>query len=451
MTSDPIFTPLRLGPNLTIKNRVVRASVGGRFDNEDGSLTQTRINWETRFAAGGIGAIVSSFVPVLMAGRIVPGFATIHRDDFIPLWQKVGEAVHAYDCKYILQLSHAGRQRDIPGVHNQHLPAPSSTSAREPIHGFKARAMSPAEIGDVVAAFAKGAWRAREAGLDGVELHAGHGYLFTQFLSSAINDRRDHYGGHLANRARFLLEVIRAIRAEVGRDFHLQVKLSAVDRNNVDPWEKKGNTIDDTIEIARWCVAAGADALHISTGSMFPHPLNPPGGLPIETFVDTYDTMISSGDHGLRNYLVFRHKLFWPIFRYFWGRMAKGLPVEGVSLEDARKIKAAVTIPVLSTGGYQTASVVRAAIASGACDGVAITRALVANPDLLAHWRAGREQPPRPCTACNKCLAHLPKDPVGCYEESRFDSREAMIDELMSVYATRPNFVLPQRPPHAVG
>jgi 2,4-dienoyl-CoA reductase-like NADH-dependent reductase (Old Yellow Enzyme family) len=189
MSADPIATPLRLGPNLTLKNPILRSSVTGRFDNEDGSLTQTRINWETKFAKGGVGAIISAFAPVRMDGRIIPGVATIDRDDFIPLWAALGAAVHAHDCKYILQLSHAGRQRDIPGVHNARRPAPSSSTGREIVHGLRGYAMSTAEIGDVVQAFAKAAWRAREAGLDGVELHAGHGYLFSQFLVASRTAR----------------------------------------------------------------------------------------------------------------------------------------------------------------------------------------------------------------------------------------------------------------------
>src|SRR5262249_26776033 len=114
---DVIFTPLKFN-NLEVKNRIFRSSVSGRFDNEDGSLTQTRINWESKFAKGGIGAIISSYVPVLMEGRIIAGYATIHCNDFIPYWQKLGEAVHSFDCKFIMQLSHSGRQMDIPGVHN---------------------------------------------------------------------------------------------------------------------------------------------------------------------------------------------------------------------------------------------------------------------------------------------------------------------------------------------
>ena len=105
-----------------------------------------------------------------------------------------------------------------------------------------------------------GARRAKEAGLDGIELHAANGYLFTQFLSSGINNRRDHYGGSLRNRARFLLEVIAAIRAEVGLDFHLQVKLSGVDHNNILPWEGRGNTLADTVQVARWWQPGRPDA-----------------------------------------------------------------------------------------------------------------------------------------------------------------------------------------------
>ena len=135
MDNDPIFTPLKFR-NLTVKNRIFRSNISGRFDNEDGSLTQTRINWESKFAAGGVGAIISSYVPVLMEGRIIAGYATVHRDDFIPLWAKLGEAIHSFNAKFIMQLSHSGRQMDLPGVHNQARRAPSSTSRAESMHGF---------------------------------------------------------------------------------------------------------------------------------------------------------------------------------------------------------------------------------------------------------------------------------------------------------------------------
>jgi 2,4-dienoyl-CoA reductase-like NADH-dependent reductase (Old Yellow Enzyme family) len=443
MTPDPIFEPLHFR-TLTVKNRIFRSSVSGRFDNEDGSLTQTRINWEARFASRGIGAIISSYVPVLMEGRIIAGYATIHRDDFIPLWKRLGEAVHSFDCKFILQLSHSGRQMDLPGIHNQHRPTLAPTSRKEPLHGFLCQAMTRTDIDRTVAAFARGAWRAQQAGLDGVELHASNGYLFNQFLSSGINDRTDDYGGSLPNRARFLLDVIAAIRESCGPDFHLQVKLSAVDRNNVIPWEGKGNTLADTLQVARWCETAGVDALHISTGSLFPHPLNPPGDLPIDVLAMTYDAMIGSGVYGFRNFLLFRYPLLRPIFHWLWFRMKAGHELEGITREDAAAIRSVVSIPVLSTGGYQGADLIRRGLRDGLFDGVAIARSLVANPDLLDHWRAGHDRPERPCTHCNKCLVNAPENPMGCYEQSRFPSREAMIDQLMVIYRAKPDLVIPK-------
>ncbi|WP_293904757.1 NADH:flavin oxidoreductase [Phenylobacterium sp.] len=435
MSSDVIFTPLKFR-NLEVKNRIFRSSISGRFDNEDGSLTQTRINWESKFAAGGVGAIISSYVPVLIEGRIIAGYGTVHRDAYIPLWQKLGESVHAHGSKFIMQLSHSGRQLDVPGIHNRKRKALSSTSHKEPINGVPCQAMSKAQIDYTVNAFADAAWRAREAGLDGVELHSANGYLFSQFLSSGINDRTDEYGGSLENRARFLLEVIEAIRAKVGREFHLQVKLGAIDRNNVIPWEKKGNTLADCVQIAKWCESAGVDGIHVSSGSSFPHPLNPPGDFPLEVLAYTYDTMISSGDYGMRNYLMFRYPVLRPIFHWVWFRMKAGHPIEGISLDEARVIKAAVKIPVIVTGGFQTASVVASAIHDGVCDGVAIARSLIANNDLPKIWASGKDRPDRPCTYCNKCLVNAPKNPLGCYEEARYPDYETMVETIMSIYST---------------
>ena len=171
-----------------------------------------------------------------------------------------------------------------------------------------------------------------------MELHAANGYLITQFLSSAINDRRDEFGGSLAGRARFLLEIIRAIRREVGRDFHLQVKISAVDHNNaVIFWDKRGNTLEESIEVCKWAEEAGADALHVSTGSMFPHPRNPAGGLPVDVARETYDTMLSSGLYTFRNYLLARWPPLRPIFRFLWNRTTRGLEVEGANAARRRR------------------------------------------------------------------------------------------------------------------
>jgi 2,4-dienoyl-CoA reductase-like NADH-dependent reductase (Old Yellow Enzyme family) len=435
VSADVLFEPLRFR-NLTIKNRILRSNISGRFDNYDGSGTQARINWEEKFARGGVGAIVSSYSPVHVRGRILPNYATIDRDERIPFWRRVGEAVHRHDCKFILQLSHSGRQQDVGGVENLGKKALSSTSKTESFHGFECQAMTLEQVHETIRAFAAGARRAREAGLDGVELHAANGYLITQFLSSAINDRSDEYGGSLAGRARFLLDIIRAIRREVGDDFHLQVKISAVDHNNaVIFWDKRGNTLEESIEVCKWAEAAGADALHVSTGSMFPHPRNPAGGLPVDVARETYDTMLSSGLYTFRNYLLARWGPLRPLFRFLWNRTTRGLEVEGANAADAAAVKKAVSIPVLCTGGFQTASVIRALIEEGSCDGVTIARPLIANNDLVKTFADGRDRPERPCTYCNRCLVNVIENPLGCYEPARYDGdADRMMREVMSVY-----------------
>ena len=435
MPYEKIFSPLSFN-NLTIKNRILRSNLAGRFDNYDGTGAQARINWEVKFARAVVGAIVSSFVPVHPRGRILPNYATIVSDDRIPFWRALGKAVHEHDCKYILQLSHGGRQRDIPTV-DAPPPSLSSTCERDPLHGFECEAMSLPQIKETVQAFAEGARRAREAGLDGVELHGANGYLITQFLSSAINDRTDEYGGVLANRARFVREIVQAIRARVGRDFHLQMKISATEYNNaLLPDEKPGNTLEDSTQVCQWLKDDGVDAIVVSTGASFPHPRNPAGDLPIEELRKAYDSLISSGVLALRNYILFTGNLTADIFKRRW-ETARGPKdrIEGMNIPDARAIKKAVgDLPVLVTGGFQTAQIIEDAIARGDCDGVTIGRPLIANNDLVQQFAKGIGRPANPCTFCNACLVNAPENPLGCYDESRFPSRDAMIAEILSVY-----------------
>jgi 2,4-dienoyl-CoA reductase (NADPH2) len=150
----------------------------------------------------------------------------------------------------------------------------------------------------------------------------------------------------------------------------------------------------------------------------------------------TYEALAGAGRYTARNFVLFRSPLG-HAFGWWWGHNG-GDRVEGAALRDAQAIKQSVGIPVICTGGFQTASIVRNALRSGACDGVSIARSLVANNDLVELWRSGLDRAPRPCTYCNKCLANATENPLGCYEESRFDSREEMVAQIMSVFDPPP-------------
>jgi 2,4-dienoyl-CoA reductase-like NADH-dependent reductase (Old Yellow Enzyme family) len=431
VSTETIFQPLHFR-NLTVRNRIFRSSTGGRWDNYDGSGTQTRINWDLKTARGGVGCIISSHAPVQARGRLLPGYAMIDRDDRVPFWRELIRRVHVYDCRYVVQLAHAGRERIIGGF--DFPKGVSSTNEAEPLNGFQCERLTTSGIKEVVAAFAAGARRAREAGADGVELAGANGVLFTQFLSKAINDRKDEYGGSLENRARFALEVVEAVRAEVGPDYFLSFKISIRERlNELLPWLRRGNSVEDSLQVCKWLEDAGVDCIHVSVGGGFPHPRNPAGDFPAREVVKTYDSLISSGIYTFRNFLVFRT---WPLsalWKWHWERPSRRGP-EGISLEDSRAVKEAVSLPVLCTGGFQTASVIAEAIESGGCDGVTIARPLIANPDLVRWFEKGHDRAPRPCTYCNKCLFAFVENPLGCYEERRYDTRVEMLEEIFSVY-----------------
>ena len=286
--------------------------------------------------------------------------------------------------------------------------------------------MSRDEIPNLVDCFAQGARRAREAGLDGIELHASHGNLA---LGGDRGDRgEDGRGPSLAGRYGFLREVIRAIRREVGDDFHLQVKLNASDLAAAP-----GDGVEEPLEICRWLEADGVDGLHVSAGST--SPLVPPGAVPPDELNGWYGGMQSSGVRGFfPNYTLLHYKLLSPVVRRLWQRSGKQLPAEAAGMALCREIRRRVGIPVIDTGGFQDGALIRRGLREGCFDGVSMARPLLANPDLPALLAAGRDVPERPCSFCNRCLVNAIANPLGCYDQRRFASRDAMIDEVMAVY-----------------
>ena len=184
----------------------------------------------------------------------------------------------------------------------------------------------------------------------------------------------------------------------------------------------------------RWAEEAGAYAVHVSTGNFFPHPLNPAGDFTPADAIGTYDTMLSSGRRTLRNYPLWRFGPTRPSCATSGPRTVPRNP-ESLLLSDAEGVRRHLSVPVIVTGGFQNASVVREAVLAGRCDAVSLARPLMANPDLVNQWAAGADRPERRCTYCNLCLFHVLEDPLGCCDIRRDDGdHDWMIKAVMSIY-----------------
>ena len=277
MAFETIFQPLQFR-NLTVKNRIFRSNISGRFDNYDGSGNQARINWETKFARGGVGAIISSFVPVHLRGRIVPELRDDRPRRHIPFWRAVGKAVHEHDCKFILQLSHGGRQRDINGieyptglvVHRQGRSAPR----------VRCEAMTKAQIDETGRGTSPRARAGRARGR-ARRRRAARRQRLPDHAVPQLGDQRPQ--GRVRRPARepgALRPRGRAGHPREGRprlppadeDQRPGLRRCADRVSGVGP---SGNTLDESVQVCKWLVEAGVDAIHVSTGSFFPHPRNP--------------------------------------------------------------------------------------------------------------------------------------------------------------------------------
>ncbi|WP_210579128.1 NADH:flavin oxidoreductase/NADH oxidase [Actinomyces succiniciruminis] len=273
MANPQLLQPLSLR-GLTARNRLwLPPMCMYSVENQDGIATDWHVVHYGSRAQGGFGTVIVEATGVTPAGRLSPYDLGLWDDAQVDGHRRIVEAIHAGGALAGVQLGHGGRKAgtppwrpDVEGARSGTLPdwdlvAPSAVAY--PGHAVP-RALTTAEIADTVQAFADAARRAVAAGYDVVELHGAHGYLIHQFLSPLSNTRTDAYGGSAEGRRRFALEVVRAVRAAIGEDKVLDIRLSATD------WTEGGITGDDTAELARQLVAAGVDVLHVSTGGNAP-------------------------------------------------------------------------------------------------------------------------------------------------------------------------------------
>ncbi len=332
---------------MELKNRFVRSATWEGMAGRGGICTSSLVDLMVRLVRGGVGLIISSHAYVSIEGQASPWQLGIHRDGMVPGLSRMVDAVHGVGGRIVLQLAHAGCRapRKFAG---DSVMGPSGSGAGGSV---SFRGMTVGDIRMVVEAFGCGAIRAREAGFDGVQVHAAHGYLLSQFLSPYYNKRSDGYGGSIENRARILLEVFASIRRGVGGDYPVLVKLNSED------FLEGGMARGEMLRVVEMLEGVGIDAVELSGGT---------------------------GDSGEL------------------GPVRKGVG-EVYFREAAREYRERVGVPLLLVGGIRSYGVVEELVLGGLVDYVSMSRPLIREPGLVERWRLG-DMGDAACISCNLCF-----------------------------------------------
>ncbi len=372
---DP-FAPARLGP-IPLRNRILKAAT---FEGMTGdqNVGERLVAFHRRMARGGVALTTVAFCAVSPEGMGTPNELVL-RDEVVPGLRRLADAVHAEGAAVSAQIGHAGAVAAAAG-----LPATTPSPLFSPLAMRRTKAATTADIARIVSDFGAATRRLREAGFDAVEVHLGHGYLPSEFLSPRLNRRRDAWGGSLENRARFAREIVKAAREAAGDRMAVLAKL------NMDDGVPGGFWLDESIAVAKMLEADGAlDALELTGGSSFENPMYLfRGEAPIHEMAKSMPRAVGLG------------------LRLFGRFFFRTYPFEEAYFRaHARQFRAALRMPVILLGGINRRDTIERAMADG-FDFVALGRGLLRDPELVNRMARG-ETNESLCVHCNKCMATI--------------------------------------------
>jgi len=379
------FTPFQLG-GVRLRNRVVKAAT---FEGmcRGGAPTDALVAHHQAIAAGGAAMTTVAYCSIAADGR---SYATqmLIEPSIVPALRRLTDAVHREGAAASLQLGHCGYFADRRVIGKPPLGASRVFNT----YGLSfAKPMNDGDIARVIDDFVRATRLAREGGADAVELHFGHGYLVSQFLSPFTNRRTDRWGGPLENRLRFALEIVRAVRAAVGAEFPLLAKM------NVRDGFPGGLEVDEAVEVARALETAGITALVLSGG-----------------FVSRTPLYMLRGDVPLRDMMAVQDRWVRKLGLYLFGSLlVQAYPYEETFfLEDARRVRAAVRVPLVLLGGIVSRAGVTRAMSEG-FELAGMARALLHDATLPRRLERG-EVERSGCIPCNRCIAEMDRGGVRC-------------------------------------
>jgi 2,4-dienoyl-CoA reductase-like NADH-dependent reductase (Old Yellow Enzyme family) len=346
---------------MALRNRFVRSATWEGMAGVEGGVTPKLTALMVELAKGSVGMIITSHAYVRKDGQAGPWQLGIYSDTLVDGLREMTRSIHQYGSKVVVQLAHAGflASGKLSGQ------TPVALSLLEGYGKSPRNELTASGIQEIVEAFGRAGRRAKEAGFDGVQIHAAHGYLLSQSLSPAFNRRQDGYGGPVANRARLLLEVLKRLRTELGDDYPILVKMNSQD------FLESGLSLEDSLKVGAMLDAGGIDAIELSGGTLLSGHLSPSRA------------KISSEEK------------------------------EAYFKEAATAFKEKVTVPLILVGGVRSFQVAENLIIGGVADYISMCRPLIREPNLIKRWESGDLRRAQ-CVSDNQCFGPA-RDGEGIY------------------------------------
>ncbi len=352
---------------MQLANRFVRSATWEGMASNDGACTFRLMELMAKLAKGGVGLIITSHAYIRPDGQAGPLQLGIYKDEFIDDLRELTSSIHKHGSRIVLQIAHAGYFAN-PKLTGQ---MPLALSQVEGYSKSPRKEMTMEEIQDIVEAFGQAAHRSKKAGFDGVQIHAAHGYLLSQSISPAFNKRRDAYGGSVENRAKFLLEVLQGVRANVGPDFPILVKMNSQD------FLEGGFTLEDSLQVGTMLQEQGVDAIELSGGTFVSGKLNPS-----------------------REGITSEEK-------------------EAYFREEAKVFKEELNVPLILVGGNRSFQLAEWLVKEGYADYISMSRPFIREPDLVKRWASG-DLRKAACLSDNQCFGPtMAGDGIYCVVEKK--------------------------------
>lgn len=339
---------------LILKNRLWRSATWLGLASENGHITPEITKRYEELAHGGVGTIITGLANAMEEEKPYPGMLSIYSDDYISEYKKFTDMIHFYDTNIVMQIAYGGSTTSI-SAEGRIIWGPSAVE--NPSSGIVPQEMTKEDISKLINAMGQAALRAKKSGFDGVQIHAAHGYLFSQFLAPYFNIRTDEYGGDIKNRSRIIFEVLESIQDIAGEDFPVFIKMHCDDF-----WGDKGIDESDSLYVAKELEKRGVAGIEFSGGSIDPS---------------------SKGGGALKSKIMKTENQ-----SYFKNTISR--------------IASELNIPVISVGGNRNVNLMNDILNESNISYFSMSRTLHAEPDLPNKWKQNSSIKPR-CVSCNNC------------------------------------------------